>query len=139
MNGAEAQSENMVERHSSHTNSATRHYNSGTGPVQKVVYCWHCGGRLSFDRDPGDRCSACGNDPYLPRFDPLFKERVLCLLMHYEGRWVEVTRLLGHDCSATRDAVFFWRRRGLVIDGRRGAGYRLQPFAHTEPSTDSHG
>jgi len=68
-----------------------------------------------------------------PRHDPAFKDRILADLEHHAGEYRPLGRLYAPDCpsfercTAVRDAIDHWRRRGYTIEGRRtgGGGYRL--------------
>jgi hypothetical protein len=104
----------------------TVRFYTGTRAGRLVTYyCWHCGARLAVDRSPYDLCSACGSLPSPPRQDPLFKERFLCFLIREAGKRVAVGQALHADKKVVEEAVLFWRRRGVPIEGIPKHGYCL--------------
>jgi hypothetical protein len=108
-----------------HATGTVRIYTGARAGSVATYFCWHCGTRLALDREPFDLCSACGSLPSPPRQDPLFKERVLCFLIREAGKRVTLGQALDADKKVVEEAVAFWRRRGVPIEGIPRHGYVL--------------
>ena len=107
--------------------------------------CTHCGSRCYGHSEDGEPvCRDCLRlsraTAYVPQWDPQFATKVANLLIHppsgIAGDWVRVHRELGCDSSDIRWMVRCLRRRGFIIEGQRGKGYRLTGWTHQTVRVD---